>query len=333
MADGRVKALWVIGTNPAVSLPDADRVRAALAACPFLVVSDCVRRTDTTEAARILLAAAAWGEKDGTVTNSERRVSRQRAFLPPPGEARADWWILAQVARRLGHGDAFPYLGPAEIFAEHATLSGRVAQDLDLSGAAGLDYASLTPFQWGGDRPFADGRFFTADCRARFVPVHPRGPAATVGPEFPLLLATGRYRDQWHTMTRTGLSPFLARHRPEPLLELGPADAQAHGLADGALAQVTSPHGTAVLRIRVTDDQPPGRAFAPLHWNGQTASLARIDALVAPVTDPFSGQPEFKATPVAVRPFRSVWRALLLGTRQPALDSVPYWVRARVPGG
>ena len=208
-----------------------------------------------------------------------------------------------------------------------------MAQDFDLSATADYDYDSLAPFQWGGERPFADGRFFTVDGRAALVPVRPRGPAATVDPDFPLLLSTGRYRDQWHSMTRTGLSGTLASHRPEPLLELAPADAQAQGLADGELALVTSGVGTAVLRLRVTADQARGTAFAPLHWNGLTASRARIDALVASVTDPISGQPEFKATPVALRRFQPVWRGFLLARREPELTAVAYWIRARTAGG
>ena len=242
--------------------------------------------------------------------------------------------MLAQVARRLGHGPAFPYREPAEIFAEHAALSGRVAQDFDLSAVADLDYESLAPFQWGGERPFADGRFFTADGRAALRPGDAaRRPPPRSSPDFPLLLSTGRYRDQWHTMTRTGLSARLAQHRPEPLLELHPRDAQRHGVADGGLARVASPHGAAVLRVRVTDDQLPGTAFAPLHWNAQTASQGRIDALVAPFTDPISGQPEFKATPVAVRPFRPVWHGFALLRREPELAGLAYWARARVEGG
>jgi assimilatory nitrate reductase catalytic subunit len=305
-----------MGTNPAVSLPDADAVRAALGTCPFVVVSDSERRTDTTELAHVLLPAAAWGEKDGTVTNSERRISRQRAFLPLPGEARPDWWILTQVAQRLGFAAAFPYRGPDAIFAEHARLSGLVAQDFDIAAAAGRDYATLDPFQWGGPQPFADGRFFTPDGRARFVPVTPQGPASTLSADLPLRLNTGRYRDQWHSMTRTGRSAKLARHRPEPCLDLHPEDAHRHGVTDGGLARVESPRGTALLRVRVSGEARPGLTFAPLHWNAQSAGNARVGTLIAPVVDPVSGQPELKATPVRVRPYRKS------GTRSRAGSSV-----------
>ena len=169
----------------AVSMPAADRVRAALRGCDLVVVSDCVERTDTNVAADVLLPAAAWGEKDGTVTNSERRISRQRAFLELPGEARPDWWILSQVARRMGYGESFSYRDPSEIFSEHAALSGfenNGARDFDISGLTGLGaerYAALRPVQWpvtaapegGTPRMFGSGRYFNADARARFLPV------------------------------------------------------------------------------------------------------------------------------------------------------------------
>src|SRR5690606_18094985 len=150
----RVKALWIMSTNPAVSMPDAERVRAALAGCELVVVSDCVRRTDTSEHAHVLLPAATWGEKSGTVTNSERRISRQRSFMPAPGESRPDWWIVTAVARRMGHAGAFPYEQPAEVFREHARLSafendGARAFDIGaLAAISDAEYDALVPFQW-----------------------------------------------------------------------------------------------------------------------------------------------------------------------------------------
>jgi len=219
--EGRIRALWVLCTNPAVSLPNAERVKEALQRCEFLVVSDCVRHNDTIACAHVKLPAATWGEKSGTVTNSERRISRQRAFLALPGEAKPDWWALAQIGRRLGFAQAFAYQHPADIFREHAALSafendGR--RDFDLSGLAGLSreaYERLAPVQWpvrdtSRARMFADGRFFHPDGRARFVAIEPRPPAQTPSDEFPLMLNTGRLRDHWHTMTRTGATALRA---------------------------------------------------------------------------------------------------------------------------
>ena len=338
---GRVKALWIMATNPAVSLPDSDRVRAALAGCEFLVVSDCMRHTDTTAHADVLLPAATWGERDGTVTNSERRISRQRPFLAPPGAARPDWWIISAVARRMGYGAAFAYERPAQIFREHAALSARGndgRRDFDLSGLEGLsdrDYAGLAPVQWPlrrPGRPFADGRFFTPTGRARFVAVGGRAPAQQTDARYPLVLNTGRVRDHWHTLTRTGKSPRLSAHRIEPWVDLHPRDAGRHGVEEGALVRVQSRRGEILLRARLDAGQREGTVFIPMHWNEQFSSLASVDRLVSPVTDPVSGQPEYKYTPVRVTPSDTRWHGFILSRRRLQLPRSHYWVCARGAG-
>jgi assimilatory nitrate reductase catalytic subunit len=342
---GRIKAVWIMGTNPLVSLPDAGRARAALAACEFVVVSDCVRATDTTAHAHVLLPAAAWGERGGTVTNSERRISRQRAFLPVPGEARPDWWIITQVARRLGHGLGFPYESAAEIFREYAGLTAAGndgARDLDLGACATLDdaaYDALQPVQWplpeGGrstTRLFADGRFYTNSGRARFVAIQPAPPVNAPDADYPWILNTGRIRDQWHTMTRTGKAARLAAHQPEPYVELHPADGAAIGVASGALARVTSRWGEVVVRARHSDGQRRGEVFVPMHWSDQFASQGRVGAVVNPVVDPLSGEPEFKHTPVRVTPYQPQWYGFLLSRRKLRLPGAASWVAARGAG-
>ena len=342
---GEVKALWVMATNPAVSMPDANQVRRALAKCEFLVVSDCVDETDTSVHADVLLPALAWGEKDGTVTNSERRVSRQRAFLDSPGEARPDWWIVSAVARRLGYA-GFGYRSAHEIFTEHARLSAfenNGDRDFDLSGLADLsgpDFDALTPVQWpvragetnGQARLFSDGAFFTPSRRARFVAVTPRPPGMGTSSEYPLVLNTGRVRDQWHTMTRTGKSPRLSGHVVEPYAELHPVDAQTLSVADGELVQLTSQWGQVLLRARVAETQRRGSVFVPMHWNDQFASAARVDSLVNPFQDPHSGQPEFKHTPVSVSPYRPAWYGFVLSRHQVDTGAASYWVRSRRQG-
>ena len=348
VADGRIKALWIMATNPVDSLPDADRVREAIRGCPFVAVSDVSRHTDTTALAHVLLPAAAWGEKDGTVSNSERRITRQRAFLALPGEARPDWWQIAEVAKRLGFGRAFDWTSPAEIFAEYATLTGTSndgRRDLDISAYAGItraDYDALAPFQWpkrAGDgeatdsRFFANGGFYTPDRRARLVSTPYREPAAVPSERFPLLLNTGRIRDQWHTMTRTAKTPRLMAHRPEPFLDIAPADATRCAIADGTLVEVESARGRMICRARIDDAQRAGEVFAPIHWTDQLASKARVDALVAPVTDPISGQPELKITAVAVRPAPMAWHAFAVLTVRPAVLSFAYAALAPVRGG
>ena len=315
IAQKRIHALWVMATNPAVSLPNADHARTALAGLDFFAVSEVQLSNDTLNAgAHVLLPAAAWGEKDGTVTNSERRISRQRSFLPLPDEARPDWWIICEVARRLGFGDDFSYAGPADIFREHASLSSfenEGARGFDIGGLAQISdaaYSNLQPQQWplrdrnctGSTRLFEDGAFKTPDLRARFVDLARPGLALSTSSDFPLLLNTGRIRDQWHTMTRTGRSPRLGAHAPEPFLNVNPHDAESFDLQNGGFATIESAFGSALLRVYVTDAQEKGSVFAPIHWSRETSSHGRVGALINPSADQISGQPELKATPVRV---------------------------------
>jgi assimilatory nitrate reductase catalytic subunit len=344
--DGRVRALWVLGTNPAASMPRAARVREALATCPFVVVSDCWP-TDTTAFADVVLPAAGWGEKDGTVTNSERRISRQRAFRAPPGAARPDWWMLSEVARRMGWEAAFPYRRPADIFREHAALSafenigsgGRVFDIGALSTLSDDEYDRLPPMCWprpkasaqqdGAGRLFGDlGTFPTDDGRARFVPTPYRPPSAG-GKRRPLLLNTGRVRDQWHTMTRTGRLPRLMAHRREPLLDVHPVDAARLGLVDSGFARIESEHGETVLPVRFSTAQRQGEVFAAMHWTDEFTSAGPIGRLVQAATDPVSGQPELKQTSVCVAPLAPLWRGLLLRRAWQLPRGPYYW--ARVP--
>nr|WP_255449597.1 nitrate reductase [Shimia ponticola] len=342
--EGQIKALWVIHTNPAVSMPDAARVRAAIAACPFTVVSEITAQSDTARLADVLLPAAAWAEKNGTVTNSDRTISRQRAVLPAPGAARADWDILAEVGRRMGFDTAFDYATPAEIFREYAILSGIAAgfgRDFDISGLGDLsdaEYEDLVPTRWPvtaertGGRFFADGQFFHTDGKARMVPVSARAPASLPSEDFPLRLNTGRLRDQWHTMTRTALSPRLSSHLPEPFLDLNPEDAARLGLRSADLVRVKNANGQAILRARITNDVQEGQVFAPIHWTGETAPSARIDDLVAPNTDPVSGQPESKASTVAVERFQADWYGFAISSS--AMTPIgDYWALARTDAG
>lgn len=342
IGDGRIKAVWIMATNPVVSMPDADRVRDALRRCELVVVSDCIARTDTTALAHVLLPALAWGEKEGTVTNSERRISRQRAFLPPPGEAKADWWIINQAARRLGHGAAFAFDSAAAVFREHAALSGfenHGTRDFDLSGLAELSdaaYADLQPIQWpvsaaqpaGTPRLFGDGRFFTASGKARLVAVTPRAPVHATDVEYPFVLNTGRVRDHWHTLTRTGKSPRLSAHTLEPYAELHPRDAARLRVKDGALLRLRSRWGEMFARAVCNDGQQAGQVFVPMHWTDQFAARGRVDALVNPEPDPVSGQPELKHTPVQVEAYQPKWQGFILSRRRLQLPALEYWVMA-----
>ena len=347
---GSVKALWIMATNPIVSLPNADRARAALRRCELVVVSDCMADTDTTALAHVLLPAAAWGEKEGTVTNSDRHISRQRAFAAPPGEARPDWWIISQVACRMGFEAGFAFTTSAQIFDEHARLSqaaasgGHRAFNLEgLTGLAEQDYRELEPVPWpvragaagqgfrarGTPRLLSDGRFYHPDGRARLIPTPPRPPGHELDEEYPLVLNTGRVRDQWHTMTRSGRAPSLTAHRPEPFVDMHPEDALRYGLRRGSLVRVATRWGRLVARLNTSGEIARGALFVPMHWSDANASDARLGALVNPALDPVSGEPEFKHTPARVEPFVVSWHGFIL-TREPiATDAFSWWACAR----
>jgi assimilatory nitrate reductase catalytic subunit len=345
---GEIKALWVMGTNPAVSLPDADSARATLKKLELLVISENVLSNDTVDAgAHVLLPAQAWGEKSGTVTNSERRISRQRAFLTPPGKTRPDWWIVSEVAKRLGFGAAFDFNSAAEIFREHAALSAFEndgGRDFDIGALKSVSdeaFDMLEPVLWpsrAGDtepqqRFFADGGFFTGDHKARFIA--PEIPALRTETHAgrPLRLNTGRIRDQWHTMTRSGTSPRLGQHLPEPFVEVHPDDAARYGVVDGDFARIVTDYGQCLLKVVVSERQQRGMLFAPIHWSEATASAARVGALVAPFTDPFSGQPENKATPASIAPYEYVFRGFALSRAPLELPDQVWWARVTVGGG
>ncbi|MBB6251963.1 molybdopterin-dependent oxidoreductase [Nitrospirillum iridis] len=341
--DGRIKALWIIATNPADSLPRAARVREALRACPFVVVSDCWPN-DTTALADVVLPAAGWGERDGTVTNSERVISRQRPFRLPPGEARADWRVLASVAQRMGWKDAFSWSNSAAVFREHAALSGFEkggTRPFDISGLAMLtdgQYDALAPVRWpvrwagdAGGRLFGQGGFATPNGRGRLVPTPFRPPATRTDEAYPLVLNTGRIRDQWHTMTRTGRVPRLLAHTGEPRAAVSPTDAARLGLTDGDLVRIESVHASTVVRATIDAGQRVGELFLPMHWTDEFCSAGPAGRLVSAALDPISGQPELKLTAVRAQAVPTAWRGLLLHAQGVRPQGVGYW--SRVPLG
>jgi assimilatory nitrate reductase catalytic subunit len=328
-ADGKIQALWIMATNPMVSLPDADMVRRALDRCPFVVVSDIVADSDTARRAHLLLPAAGWGEKDGTVTNSERRISRQRAFRSAPDGVKPDWWAIAEVGKRMGFAEQFAFEKPADIFREHAALSGfendgrRIFNISTLEHITAADYDALKPFCWPwrkgeapGTRLFADGGFPTPDGKARILPVRARPPVHAPHKKRPLILNTARLRDQWHTMTRTGVVERLGQHRPAPQLSIHPDDAGE--IQQGQLVAVTSDWGRALLLADISRDVAPGSVAAMMHWTAATGSAGEIGPVVNPAVDPVSGQPELKHTPVSVTPLATRWQGILIQRTAPA---------------
>ena len=349
IARGEIKALWVMATNPAVSLPRAAAVREALGKLELFVVSENVLSNDTVNAgAHVLLPAAAWGEKDGTVTNSERRISRQRAFLPLPGEAKPDWQIVSEVAGKLGFADAFAYRSAADVFREHAALSGfenAGTRDFDIGGLAAIsdaDYDALAPVQW--PLPAGDGaRRAALLCRRRLLHRRPQGPlhrartARLEGGDVARLPAAPQHRPHPRPVAHHDA------HRHEPAARDASAGAVRRGasrrcraraaLADGGFARVATAHGACIVKVVVTEDQQPGSLFLPIHWSGDTASCARADDLVAPCTDPYSGQPEAKATPASIAPVAFAMRGFVRTHRPIALPNATWWTRVATADG
>jgi ferredoxin-nitrate reductase len=348
--EGEVKALWVVATNPAVSLPDSGCARAALEAAELLVVQDAHHPTETSGLADAVLPAAAWPEKQGTMTNSERRVGLVRRLLEPAGEALPDWEIFARLAAELGFGEHFAWRGPEEVFAEFAACT--AGRPCDLSGISHERLAAEGSLQWpcpgrrsaGTERLYETGRFPTADGRARFAPTPQADPAEKPDPLYPLTLTTGRVAEHWHTMSRTGKSARLTRLAPEPLVELSPADAERLGLGEGSRARIVSRRGEMVMRVTIAAGLREGVAFVPFHWGSRNAPAGsgQANAATNPVVDPDSKQPELKAaavriepvaeTAVAARPPRRQRRLVVVGTGMAGLETVQELTRRTEQG-
>lgn len=394
VADGRIKALWIMATNPADSMPLGNEISRAIADCPFVVVSDVVSETDTLSLATVQLPALAWSEKDGTVTNSERRISRQRSFRTGPLDAKPDWWALCEVAKRMGFADAFTYRNASEIFAEHAALSGyenRGSRDFDIGAYAALsaqEYDDLAPFQWpkpaqmsaqsnadgyeastngptaandglsasDNIRFFSEGGFYTPDRKARMVVLDlPGSPKASVraiqsaraeggvalqangskvSRELPVILNTGRIRDQWHTLTRTGYVPKLSSHLAEPFVELCRDDADLIGAKDASLIDLSSVGGVITVRALITERVTSGTVFVPMHWSNVFASNARVNVLVQPNADPVSGQPALKSQQVRIKATEVACYGYLISRVRPKnLGFLSYWALSPIANG
>jgi assimilatory nitrate reductase catalytic subunit len=336
---GKIKAIWIMSTNPVVSMPETSDIRAALSACPFVVVSDVMAKTDTTVFAHVLLPATAWGEKNGTVTNSDRTISRQRGFMQAPGNAKPDWWQMAKVGQFMGWQQPFDYTDVADIFREHAALSGfenageRLFDISAYDDISNAQYEQMKPFTWGAKRFFADGRFPTASGCARLVPVAYNTPAHAPCADYPLILNSGRLRDQWHTMTRTGLAASLMRHRSEPCVEISAYDAETYQLTNGALAEVLTAHGKQIFRVLISDAQRRGEIFVAIHWNGGNSSGGKAGMVINAAPDAVSGQPEFKHTPAQLAAVNLPWHGLFLSLEEADMQGVDYWTRIRVEHG
>ncbi|MFH4527991.1 nitrate reductase [Vibrio diabolicus] len=322
---GEIKVLWIMATNPVVSLPDNQMVKRALEACPFVIVSDITAESDVAKYADVLLPAAGWGEKQGMVTNSERRLSRQRQFQTPPGEAKSDWWAISQVGQALCElekaQNGFAFTSEHAVFREYAAMTGMNADSplkLDLSQHANLteqEYEEWVPTQWGGERPFADGIYSHPDGKARFV----------VTSELPQRLErakgwwlnTGRQRDQWHTMTRTGHIAHLAASELEPTVYMNTLSATQNRLKAGQLIKLFQPTSNTGIYAKVAIDEGLGfqELFMSMHWAGRYGGESSVNAIVNSVKDPISGQPAFKSSYVEVQDAAVKTYGMFIGTQ------------------
>ena len=332
-ARGEIKALWIACTNPAQSMPDQALVRRALARCELVILQEAFADTATAAHADVLLPAASWGEKEGTVTNSERRISRVRAAIAPPGAARPDWQIVCDLARSLealvrpGRPSLFDQPGPEALWMEHREATR--GRDLDISG---LSYALLEragPQQWpfpegaatGRARLYGDACFATPDGGARFIAKAYAAPAERVDARHPIALSTGRLRDQWHGMSRSGLLPQLFGHEATPALRMHPQDMARRGLVEGGLVRVSSARGTLALALRGDAGVAPAQAHLAMHWgeefmsgcDAQGHALLGVNALTQPLCCADSRQPELKFAAVAVESLELPWRLSAAG--------------------
>ena len=310
LEDGRVKAVWIVATNPAVSMPDAERARAALRNADLVIVQDAYHPTETTALAHVVLPASQWPEKAGTMVNSERRITLMRAAIDPPGEARADWEIFAATARRMGF-DGFEWESAAEVYDEFAALT--AGRPCDQAGVSHARLEREGTIQWpcrsdvdpGTARLYTDGRFHTASGKPNLTPALPGDPADPPDDDFPLVLTTGRIASQWHTMTRTAKSAELVASEPEPFIALHPADARRAWI--GERARVVSRRGAVTLKVRLDSTLREGTAFAPFHWGAlhAPAGAGGVNDLTHRETDPVSRQPGLKATAIRVEPVQA----------------------------
>jgi ferredoxin-nitrate reductase len=318
---GDLKAIWIICTNPLVSLPDSRRVEAALKKARFVVVQDISRKSDTVEFADLILPAAGHFEKEGTMTNSERRVSYLNKVMDAPGEALPDVDILCRFANEMGF-TGFDYTSVGDIYEEHARLT--KGTNLDVSG---LTYEYLKEegtIQWpvpekghkGTPRLFADHQFFTPSRKAKFHALDdPQNLSEPVTKDLPLILTTGRIRDQWHTMTKTGKVNKLRQHIDKPFLEIHPHDAMLRNISDGDIVEIDNFRGSVRVSARVTDDVKKGVVFMPMHWGKiLQKDLGRANNLTSDRVDPISKEPDFKFSAVEVRKYeKPVEKIIVVG--------------------
>ncbi len=320
---GEIKAIWIACTNPAHSMPDLNNVLASLKKADLVVLQDAFNNTDSNQYADVFLPASTWGEKEGTVTNSERRITRLQSAAEKPGEARHDWEIAVDFAQRLSEKldqgtNLFPYVSAESIFNEHReTTRGR---DLDITG---LSYDKLVhdgPQQWpfvegdkqGKDRLYSDGVFATANGKAQFFAASYLPTADQTSDQYPLHLLTGRLRDQWHGMSRTGTVAQLYNHVETPALSIHPDMLAERELNDGDIVRMFNQRGSLVVKCEASETVKPNETFMPMHWGSQFMQGLGVNALTTPAFDPHSKQPELKHTAINIEKLDLPWTMTVL---------------------
>lgn len=318
LEDGRLKAVWIVCTNPAVSLPSSDRVDAAFKKAKFVMVSEISNRSDTLAYADVIFPAAGWLEKEGTITNSDRHLSYLPKVVDAPGMALPDYEIFKRFANAMGFGKSFAYHDAEDIFNEHRDLT--KGTNIDISG---ISYERLKKgnIQWpcpdsnhpGTKRLFEDGKYWTASQNAQVYPVDPENKSEAISEEYPFIVTTGRIRDQWHSMTRTGKVNKLKQHINKPFLEMHPDDALHLDLSDAELVKVSSRRSSVYVEVQITDGIKPGSLFLPMHWGKILASTkARSNNLTSMNIDPLSKQPDFKFSAAKVEKIRLPKKKIIL---------------------
>ncbi|MBH0055707.1 nitrate reductase [Pseudoalteromonas sp. SWXJZ94C] len=339
IAAGKIKAVWIMATNPMVSLPNNAAIKKALETCELVVVSDCIAKSDTLKFADVAFPSTGWGEKNGTVTNSERRISRQRPLVAPYSGAKNDWQIMCDVAKKMGF-EGFDFTDPSGIFEEWAQLTdfeNNGSRLLNLSGLVGLtqnQYDNLKPIMWPvvknepykNGQVFTDNQFSTADKKARFIPITPKLPVQKTSSDYPFVMNSGRIRDQWHTMSRTGKSTALSSHITRPYIEINPLDASKLAIKQNDLISAIAQTGQVTAHAKVTDAVRKGECFMPIHWNKQFASSATVSGLYQSVVDPLSGQAECKHGAVNIVKAPFVQYMQLFAKNELVIDS-DFWLK------
>ena len=319
LASGKLKAIWIICTNPIVSMPNVHKVEKALKEAPFVVVQDISHRSETTEFADLLLPAAGWLEKEGTMTNSERRISHLPKVMDPPGSALPDVEILWRFAQEMGF-PGFDYKNASEVYDEHCLLT--KGTNIDITGLSYKRLQKEGSFQWpvphathpGTPRLFTDFQFYTKNKKAQFnTPPQVQNQSEVTDENFPLILNTGRIRDQWHTRTKTGKVKRLQTHISKPYLEMNRVDAYLRNLKDGDVAVVTSRRGSVQVTIKVTSDIREQVVFLPMHWGKLLNNdFGRANNLTNDLVDPISKEPDFKYCAVQVVKYKKPQQKIVI---------------------